>query len=279
LEGIFHRTNVPGISLYRENFQFYYKIFPELGEMIGINPPLFHNKPNQLYPVVLPAAMSVYCATYSMAYLKDFHFMENPTFTATIDNKYYKLLLAEISIFHFRSYLTLVAHYLNECLEINPKQGVGQASVLWGMQTLPAGLHMVFRMDSQCTACDTCSNNNFDSLALNILPFLMTSAYDQFTISVHPENDRLVKVLKLLRLDYQVHDDSEFEEAVSKDSNVFKVLRPVSHASFSYPLISQFISLLFPFGHIKSGTSMDKRIFQHLNKSEKWLKLRNKYPF
>lgn len=33
LEGLFLRVNVPGISLNRENYQFYYKVYPELGEV------------------------------------------------------------------------------------------------------------------------------------------------------------------------------------------------------------------------------------------------------
>lgn len=36
LESLFMRTNVPGISLNRENYQFYYKGYPELGEVFVI---------------------------------------------------------------------------------------------------------------------------------------------------------------------------------------------------------------------------------------------------
>jgi hypothetical protein len=275
LEGIFRRTSCPGISLNRENYQFYYKVYPELGEMIGVSPPLLHEKSHHLYPVVLPIPMSVYCGTYSLTYLKDYHFMENPSFSMTIDNQYYKLLLAEISMNHFRNYLTLVAHYLSECLEINPKQGVGQASVLWGIQNIPLGYHLILRVDSQCLACDICSNNSFDTLAFYLLPFMMTTAHDRFVISIHPENERLMKILNLLHIKYEVHDESQFNDAADNDPTVFTVVKTVNHLSFNFPLISQFMSVLFPFGHIKSSTSMDKRIFQNLQKSDKWLKMRN----
>lgn len=273
LESLFLRTNVPGISLNRENYQFYYKGYPELGEIIGVNPPQHFHKPHH-YPLFLPIPMSVYCANYALAYLKDHHFMENPSFAMTIDNEYYKTLLAEISMNHFRNYLTLVAHYLNESLEINPKQGVGQASVLWGIQGIPAGMHIILRMESQCLACDICSNNSFDTLASYILPFMMTSAHDRYVISIHPENERLAKVLDLLHIKYEVHDECQFEDQLRKD-RIFSVVRPINHLSFNFPLIHQFVSILFPIGHIKSSTTMDKRIFQNLHKNEKWLKLRH----
>jgi len=104
----------------------------------------------------------------------------------------------------------------------------------------------------------------------------MTSAYDRFIISVHPENERLMNILNLLHLKYEVHDESQFKDVIKYSTTIFTVVKPVNHLSFSFPLISQFMSVLFPMGHIKSGTSMDKRIFQHFQKSEKWLKIRDR---
>jgi len=275
LEGLFSRTNIPGISLYIEKYQFYYKIYPELGEVIGINPPYYPQKPNILYPVVFPVSMSVYCATYADTYLQDSHFMENPSYSTITDNQYYKLLLAETSMNHFRSYLTLVASYLSESLEINPKQGVGQASVLWGIQNIPVGFHVVLRMDAQCLACDICSNNSYDTLGFYLLPFIMTTAHDRYVLSIHPDNDKLAKILELLHIKFDLHTEEKFLELMKFDSTVYSIVRPINHLSFKFPLISQFMSAIFPFGHIKSSMSMDKKIFQTMHKSKKWLKMRH----
>lgn len=102
----------------------------------------------------------------------------------------------------------------------------------------------------------------------------MTSAHDRYVLSIHPENERLAKVLDLLHIKYEVHDECQFEDQLRKD-RIFSVVRPINHLSFNFPLIHQFVSILFPIGHIKSSTTMDKRIFQNLHKNEKWLKLRN----
>jgi len=143
-------------------------------------------------------------------------------------------------------------------------------------KNIPKGLQIILRMEPQCLACDICSNNSYDTLAFYLLPFLMTSAYDRFIISVHPENERLMNILNLLHLKYEVHDESQFKDVLKYSTTIFTVVKPVNHLSFSFPLISQFMSVLFPMGHIKSSTSMDKRIFQHFQKSEKWLKIRDR---
>lgn len=103
----------------------------------------------------------------------------------------------------------------------------------------------------------------------------MTTGHDRYVISIHPENEKLASILDLLHIKYVVHDEHQFEDALKIDEEIFSVIRPVNHVSFTFPLINQFVSRVFPFGHIKSSTSMDKRIFQNLQKSEKWLKLRN----
>jgi hypothetical protein len=267
LERLFSSTLVSGISLgysLAAATQQYGEILPG------------HLKIYGLTPVVVPYSLAYYCSNYDTNYISDNQFIKQPEFAHVLANPYCRTLLSETSQVKIRNYMALVAAYLLDLVEINPKRGSGPSlDVFWGIQKLPYGYKRILRMGVPTLPDEV----RFDMFALYYLPFYMTDAHEQVIISLHPSNFELMKVLDSVHLEYKVQYNEEYL-ALEKDPTILDTVKPAHHFDFRYPLVDQFIATLHPFGHVKlhekflmeNPTEPDAKnmMFKH----EKWLKIR-----
>jgi len=98
----------------------------------------------------------------------------------------------------------------------------------------------------------------------------MTNA--NVTVSCDPRNEVLVKQLENLKdIDLHIEDSNVFKRRTDKESpwNIIEI-----PTTFENPLVGQFISLIFPLGHIKSTKPKDKEFLDLFSKSDKWLRVK-----
>jgi hypothetical protein len=113
------------------------------------------------------------------------------------------------------------------------------------------------------------AHTGVDELALHILPFYMTNARTQLHVSCDPQNTAAAHYLRAIQgLDVRSESDDAFSARVAKESP-WNVVYPSPVKEFG--LVSHFVSLLFPLGHIKSTKSNDEHFLNVFRASDKWL--------
>lgn len=118
------------------------------------------------------------------------------------------------------------------------------------------------------------ADGSFDDAVRSILPFWLTNARSQLSISVHPSNPAAAdKCVAAGFGDVVVlEDDAGFEHAVGHNKP-YNVVHAASSPPEKLPLAGQFISTLFCVGHVKSTASDDAAFFEEFTNSDKWLKV------
>jgi len=161
-----------------------------------------------------------------------------------------------------KGYMNVLAEYIDDAAR-GPKNGYSARTTLWGLQRPPLGTMTELRAGKDTDPSD---------VALYLLPFHMTNARDQVTLSVHPDNKAVwdyVSSLEDGKYCKGKETDNDFATRVQVEEpwNVVNVT-----ATTEYPLVGHFVSLLFPLGHIKSVKSDDKHFVEVFSKSDKWLR-------
>jgi hypothetical protein len=234
---------------------------PQDGEVFGEFPPRRMMSEVTKLPMLNPTPCAGYNAVYNDEYLKK-------RVHNTSSNGLHGLhqdatrLLAAIQDDRIRGYACTIMDYLLDACE--PKEGLGSRSTLFGLQRPPLdGSMTILRCNAAC---------NFDLLLLHAAPFCATNAHDSLDISLAPSS-RTAALQETLRgtFNVNVEDHRSYQER-KKSLHVYNdvcVDDPIEML-----LAFQFVSKLFPLGHIKSSQGGDHKFLAHFKNSKKWLRTR-----
>jgi len=230
---------------------------PQEGEIFGEFPPRHELRKYTKFPMVVPSPGPAYNAKYS-----DEHLLKNSKRQfprARLDK-----IVSMFTCPKHRGYTQVVMEYLIDACSENPKTGGlipnESRTCLYGLQKPPSGTHSVIRSD------------NLNSIIVRLIPFLATNAADlDNSISVSSSNPDVVKLLKEVKIDARQENEEQFEKwaAVEKPWNILRA----DYDTEEFALAGQFVSLLFPLGHVKSTKPNDAEFVRYLAQSSKWLKL------
>jgi hypothetical protein len=233
---------------------------PQDGEVFGEFPPRKQMSEFSKFPVIVPSSTPGYNSSYSKEYLS----LSN---MPSHSNQHTSALIQEIDSTLLKSYARILADYLIDSLQVNPKKGFGNRTALWGLQNVPQGRTSIIRANDVA---------KFDVLAVHLLPFLMTSSHSQIQVSVDPANKKVIKKLDALKIQYKTHSNEQFSSAANDDSSVWGIIHINNTPdNFDYPLVGHFVSTLLPLGHIKCTKTNDNDFVEALTKSQKWLQIRS----
>jgi len=230
---------------------------PQEGEIFGEFPPRHELRKYTKFPMVVPSPGPAYNAKYSDAHLLEKSRKQFPR--AKFDR-----MVSMFTCPKHRGYTQVIIEYLVDACAENPKTGGlvpdESRTSLYGLQKPPAETHSVIR------------SNNLDSVLVRLIPFLATNAADvDNTISVSSSNADVVKQLKEMKIDAREETEEEFKKwAINQEP--WNIL----HADYDkeeFALAGQFVSLLFPLGHVKSTKPKDAEFVRYLAQSSKWLKV------
>lgn len=128
---------------------------------------------------------------------------------------------------------------------------------------------------------------SLDDLLPTTIPFIISNAREQLEISIHPQNETgLTTHLRAYGKDLfklVMEDVETFEKRTCRENssssfyNVMMVLggniTDSNVTNEEFPLVSSFVSLFLPLGHIKSTTHRDDKFVEYFQSSGKWLRL------
>jgi len=232
---------------------------PQEGEIFGEFPPRHELRKYTKFPMVVPSPGPAYNAKYS-----DTHLMEKSR--SQFPRARFDKMVSRFNCKKHRGYLQLIMEYIVDVCGENPKTGGlvpdESRTCLYGLQKPPSGTHSVIRSD------------NFDSILVRLIPFLTTNASDvnfDNSVSVSSGNPDVVAQLAELKVNVRQESDEEFEKwaAVEKPWNILRA----SFEEEEFALAGQFVSLLFPLGHVKSTKPQDDEFLRFMGQSTKWLKV------
>jgi len=114
-----------------------------------------------------------------------------------------------------------------------------------------------------------------DIMAVQMLPFIGTNARKGFEVSFSTlagEGNVVKSLCDKLSIPSTTEDDAEFASRcdVVEPWNVMHVCRQFGNDNM--PMVSHFLSMYFPLGHIKSAKKDDAIFLQEFRDSEKWLR-------
>eukprot|EP01127_Copromyxa_protea_P007034 TRINITY_DN16971_c0_g1_i1.p1 TRINITY_DN16971_c0_g1~~TRINITY_DN16971_c0_g1_i1.p1 ORF type:complete len:724 (-),score=199.66 TRINITY_DN16971_c0_g1_i1:38-2056(-) len=231
---------------------------PQDAEVFGEFPPRGELQKYTKFPVVVPTSTPGYNTEYSKAYLTELGGQKVPT-----GFEYVEKLRDQVEDVNVKGYMNLIISYLQDA--VGPKESYGGRTALWGLQRSPLGKHNEIRVGP---------NTSYDTVALHLLPFYITNAAEQVTVTCDPANSAVLE--KMLKLD-GVRVYSEAEEVFQNRTNIMDSTWNTIYPSAveEFPLVGHFVSLLVPLGHVKSTKKDDKEFVQYFKNSPKWLKLRS----
>ena len=163
-----------------------------------------------------------------------------------------------------------------------PRLISGRHSIVWsttlcGLQRPPlTGRPTLVRIGSATAA----RADALDAAAPFVLPFVLTNAKEQLVVSCDPLlADGALGALggALGTGALVIEDDAAFEARVARDEpwnvvrageRAWRALAPPE----AFPLVGHFVTLLFPFGHVKSTKSDDREFIAAFAASPKWLR-------
>lgn len=229
---------------------------PQEGEIFGEFPPRRDLATYTKFPVIVPSPTAGYHTTYTDGYLAA---QAAAPAVSWAEDK----LRARAGSTGVAGYLHTLAEYLADAAN-GPRPGYSLRTTLWGLQrpplrTTPSGL--------QCTELRLDAGTDVDSALIHLLPFAMTNARDQLSISV--DSTETLDAVAPQWPNVTVESEAQFEGRVSAQKP-WNVIRPEAFAE--YPLVGHFVSLNFPLGHIKSTKSDDQEFVTHFEQSAKWLR-------
>mmetsp|Transcript_37234 Transcript_37234/g.116393 ORF Transcript_37234/g.116393 Transcript_37234/m.116393 type:complete len:595 (-) Transcript_37234:100-1884(-) len=235
---------------------------PQDGEIFGEFPPRSELTRYSAFPVFVPSATPGYVAGYAPEYLAGAATGATgfgPKLTAAL------LTIADEGL---RGYAVVLLRYLQE--SCGAKEGIGARTTLWGLQRPPVweGTHTLLRVNA---------GDGFDTAALQILPFAVTNARAGLAVSVadgHADAGRLAEFCANLGVDCAVEESAEAFDAAAAEAQPWNVVAADNAAATAeeLPLVSHYVSIFFPMGHIKSVLSGDRAFVDAFQGSEKWLR-------
>jgi hypothetical protein len=234
---------------------------PQEGEVFGEFPPRRDLQQYTEYPVIVPSATAAYNSFYNTSYLEN---LDTSKLMAPV--QYISDLLDAAESKEVCGYCVEIANYLVDAA--GPNEAHAARSVLWGIQRPP--------INGQMTILRCSKTNSLSDALPTMIPFLISNARDQLSVSVHPENTELIQKLESLgggRISMIQEDDGSFLKRTDRKEgeDVYNVVH--ADAMLSYPMPAQFVSSLFPFGHIKSTEPHNTDFINYFKDSAKWLKM------
>uniref|UniRef100_A0A7S2WTZ2 Aldehyde dehydrogenase domain-containing protein n=2 Tax=Rhizochromulina marina TaxID=1034831 RepID=A0A7S2WTZ2_9STRA len=244
---------------------------PQDGEVFGEFPPRRQLSQFTKAPVVVPSSTPGYNSSYSPAYLEQLAAW--PASASAVVEQF----ISQVNSPVMKGYLRELANYLSEAADpvATPREGhpQGPRTTLFGLQRPP--------LEHGLTLLRADSSSTMDDLSGYVLPFLATNAHSQLVVSLTPgENTReLAEALQKGSEDRPIYMKLESDEsfmASLSDGQVWNVLHLPEQSMLAdeqdLPLVGQFISTLFPLGHIKSTQKGHREFTETFRASEKWLK-------
>lgn len=224
---------------------------PQEGEIFGEFPPRRDLATYTKFPVIVPSPTAGYHTTYTHGYLAA------QTEKGPI-NKTEHELRSRAKTDDAKGYLHTLAEYLADAA--GPRPGYSLRTTLWGLQRPP--------LNGKATELRLDAGTDVDSGLIHLLPFAMTNASDQLSISFDSAATR-DKFQAHHWPNVTLESEAEFGDRVAAEKP-WNVIRPAAFEE--YPLVGHFVSLMFPLGHIKSTKTDDQEFLDHFNQSAKWLR-------
>jgi hypothetical protein len=219
---------------------------PQEGEVFGEFPPRRLLKRYTKYPVVVPSSTPAYDASYSNEYLEEQGQMRAGGKVGSF--------LEDLSDNKIKGYCIVLYQYLLDATMENPKLGLGTSrTCVYGLQRTPLG-----------TVTYLNCNSSVDELAPYLFLFFATNAECQVVVA--SENVGIKDFCER----HGVTTVSVVDESSLKPGdNYLDITTPFAR----FPMVGNFITTLFPVGHIKSTTPDDEEFVTRVCNLEKWLKI------
>mmetsp|Transcript_1115 Transcript_1115/g.2396 ORF Transcript_1115/g.2396 Transcript_1115/m.2396 type:complete len:727 (+) Transcript_1115:325-2505(+) len=252
---------------------------PQDGEVFGEFPPRRSLTELTQAPMVVPSPVAAYNAVYADAFLLK-KGRESPLKGVC---KEAVQLWGMIEDPRVKGYAAAILEYLVDACATPGKKGYGARTTLFGLQRPPIDF------DESIAGAPPSSDNftllrteavggNFDRLLLFLLPFVATTAYNQVQVSFPNEGSEELpgKVGQAIRgstFRAEIRESrTKFVQKCGSNHAFFNVVQVEDKAEFM--LAQQFVSRLFPLGHIKSTKPHDVEFLEAFGKSPKWLRMR-----
>jgi len=227
---------------------------PQDGEVFGELPPRKNFDEVSRYPMLNPMPCGAWNTVFSNSYL-DSH-------SQTTSNRRAADIVSAISDKKYKAYACLLTDYIADACAASPstvsEDNGTSRTAYFGLQRPP--------IDGTKTLLSL-SGGNADMLLLHLLPFAITSAFDQCVVSAS-ENKEVSDLLGRLGI-----------EMVNGGDNAMKFFNKVDmvkeNSQFEFCLPFQFCARLLCIGHCKSTIANDKEFLAAFKDSKKWLKLRD----
>lgn len=219
---------------------------PQEGEVFGEFPPRRLLKRYTRYPVVVPSSTPAYDASYTNEYLEEQGRMQAGGKVG--------LFLEDLSDDKIKGYCVVLYQYLLDATMENPKLGFGTSrTCVYGLQRPPIGT-------TTYLSCNTSVND----LAPFLFLFFVTNAQDQVVVA--SENNDIKDFCER----HGVTTNSIMDKnSLKPGDNYIDITTPFA----VFPMVGNFISTLFPVGHIKSTTSNDEEFVARVSNLGKWLRI------
>mmetsp|Transcript_19983 Transcript_19983/g.49720 ORF Transcript_19983/g.49720 Transcript_19983/m.49720 type:complete len:727 (+) Transcript_19983:44-2224(+) len=219
---------------------------PQEGEIFGEFPPRRFLNQHTKFPVVVPSSTPSYDASYTNEYLEQQGKMQAGGKVGSF--------LQDLSDSKIKGYCILLYQYLLDATIQNPKRGYGSSrTAVYGLQRPPLGT----------TTYLNC-NSSVDDLAPFLFLFFATNADSQ--VAVVSENADIKDFCDR----HGITTLSSMEESSLKSGNNFvDITTPFT----TFSMVGNFITTLFPVGHIKSTTPGDEEFIARVSNLEKWLRI------
>ena len=218
---------------------------PQEAEVFGEFPPRLTLHKYTKFPVVVPSSNPSYDTTYTTEYLK-----EQSKKAVTGKAAYF---LADIKDDKVKGYCVTLLDYLHNATQENPKRGFGtDRTAMWGLQRPPLR-----------TLTYLHCNTSWDDLGAYLFLFFVTNARDQVIVSTENE------VIKALCEKHGVQVKSVNEADLAPGDNLKHIIGSMDN----FYMVGNFVTTLFPVGHIKSTRSNDDDFCQKVKVLKKWLKV------
>jgi hypothetical protein len=219
---------------------------PQEGEVFGEFPPRRLLDNYTKYPVIVPSSTPAYDSSYNHSFLQEQSMKQQSEKVGSF--------LADVEDPMVRGYCVTVMEYLVDACRENPKLGFGTArTALWGLQRPP--LRSITHL-----RCHT----SWDDLVPSLFLFYVTNAEDQVVV-ISEQIDIVSNCYK-----YGIPVTSKVNETILPPGDDLKdIIGPMDN----FPMVGNFLTTLFPVGHLKSSEPNDEEFLDRAKHLQKWLKV------